>query len=81
LQIFSRKEVLEKPLCLKLNGAQAVEYPKEGSALEFRSFQKTLSVSFVVYFDFEAIPQKLIEKKRKMKTKVILTKLMNILCI
>src|SRR4051812_34204382 len=66
-QAFSRKEILEKhkPLCMVLNGAQAVEFPKEGSALKFQSLQKTLSVPFVIYADLEAILKKLTENEKK----------------
>src|SRR5207245_10333655 len=38
-----------------LNGAQAVELQKEGSTLEFKSLNKTITVPFVIYADLEAL--------------------------
>ena len=48
-----------------LSGAQAVEYPKERSTLEFKSLQKTHPIPFVIYADLEAILQLLTEIKKK----------------
>ena len=57
IQCFSSKEVLEKhkPDCVELNGKQAVELPKEGSTIEFKSLNKTIPVPFVIYADLEAL--------------------------
>src|SRR2546425_3849684 len=73
---FSSKEVLEKhkPLCLSLNGAQAVDFPKKGSTLEFKSLQKSLSVPFVIYADLESILQKLTETEKKKENESYTTK-------
>ena len=68
LQGFSSAKVLErhKSDCIILNGAQAVEFPKEGSTLEFKSLHKSLPVPFVIYADLEAI-LKLLSKKNMNK--------------
>ena len=68
MQGFSSKEVLEKhkPDCIILNGAQAVEFPKEESTLQFKSLNKSLSVPFVIYADLEAL-LKLLSKKNMNK--------------
>src|SRR3989454_192059 len=65
VQCFSSEEILEKhkPNCVVLNGAQAIDLPKEGSALEFKSLNKTITVPFVIYADLEALLTSL--KKRE----------------
>src|SRR2546426_1001819 len=57
IQCFSSVEVLEKhnPNCIVLNGTQKIELPKEGSNLEFKSLNKTITVPFVIYADLEAL--------------------------
>src|SRR5206468_4693699 len=83
IQAFSSKEILEKhkPLCMTLNGAQAITYPKTGSTLEFKSLQKSAPAPFVIYVDLEALLQKLTENKKPKKMtplkEVILSKHMN----
>ena len=61
---FSSKKRLEKhkALCMTLNGAQAVDYPEEGSTQEFKSLQQTLPVPFVMYANLEAMLESLTEK-------------------
>src|SRR2546426_4978768 len=61
IQCFSSKEVLNKhkPDCVVLNGKQAVELPKEGSTIEFKSLNKTIPVPFVIYADCEALVKSL----------------------
>ena len=41
--------------CLTVNGAQAINMPKQGeNILKFNNFHKQLPVPFVIYADFEA---------------------------
>ena len=48
-----------KGLCLTINGAQAINMPKQGeNILKFNNFHKQLPVPFVIYADFEAITKK-----------------------
>ena len=67
IQCFSSKEVLEKhkPDCMAINEAQAIELPKEGDEVEFKSLNKTNTVPFVIYADFEAFPVELDKKNEK----------------
>ena len=45
--------------CLTINGAQAINVPKQGeNILKFNNFHKQLPVPFVIYADFEAIVKK-----------------------
>ena len=61
LQCFSSERVLAKNVnnCLTINGAQAINMPKQGeNILKFNNFHKQLPVPFVIYADFEAITKK-----------------------
>ena len=61
LQCFSSERILENHVnnCLTINGAQAINMPKQGeNILKFNNFYKQLPVPFVIYADFEAIPKK-----------------------
>ena len=61
LQCFSSERILANHVnnCLKINGAQAINMPKQGeNILKFNNFHKQLSVPFVIYADFEAITKK-----------------------
>src|SRR6266568_1806690 len=57
IQNFPSKERLDahKPNCIKINRAQAVNLPKEGTYLEFKHWENVLDVPFVIYADFESI--------------------------
>ena len=61
LQCFSSETVLANHVnnCLTINGAQAINMPKQGeNILKFNNFHKQLPVPFVIYADFEAITKK-----------------------
>ena len=61
LQCFSSERILVKHTnnCLTINGAQAINMPKQGeNILKFNNFNKQLLVPFVIYADFEAITKK-----------------------
>ena len=61
LQCFSSESILVKHTnnCLAINGAQAINMPKQGeNILKFNNFHKQLPVPFVIYADFEAITKK-----------------------
>ena len=61
LQCFSSERILANHInnCLTINGAQAINMPKQGeNILKFNNFHKQLSVPFVIYADFEAITKK-----------------------
>ena len=61
LQCFSSERVLVKHVnnYLTINGAQAINMPKQGeNILKFNNFHKQLPVPFVIYADFEAITKK-----------------------
>ena len=61
LQCFSSERVLVKHAnnCLTINGAQAINMPKQDeNILKFNNFHKQLPVPFVIYADFEAITKK-----------------------
>ena len=61
LQCFSSERILANHVnnCLTINGAQAINMPKQGETiLKFNNFHKQLPVSFVIYADFEAITKK-----------------------
>ena len=72
LQCFSSERVLENHVnnCLTINGAQAINMPKQGeNMLKFNNFHKQLPVPFVIYADFEAITKKVqgCEQSEEMK--------------
>ena len=61
LQCFSSEIILANHVnnCLTINGAQAINMPKQGeNILKFNNFHKQLPVPFVMYADFEAITKK-----------------------
>ena len=61
LQCFSSERILANDVnnCLTINGAQAINMPKQGeNILKFNNFHKQLPVLFVIYADFEAITKK-----------------------
>ena len=61
LQCFSSERVLANHAnnCLTINGAQAINMPKQGeNIIKFNNFHKQLPVPFVIYADFEDITKK-----------------------
>ena len=61
LQCFSSERILANHVnnCLTINGAQAINMPKQGeNIIKFNNFHKQLPVPFVIYADFEAITKK-----------------------
>ena len=61
LQCFSSERLLANHVnnCLMINGAQAINMPKQGeNILKFNNFHKQLPVPFVIYANFEAITKK-----------------------
>ena len=72
LQCFSSESILVKHTnnCLTINGAQAINMPKQGdNILKFNNFHKQLPLQFVIYADFEAITKKVqgCEQSEEMK--------------
>ena len=72
LQCFSSEKILANHVnnCLTINGAQAINMPKQGeNILKFNNFHKQLPVPFVIYADFEAITKKVqgCEQSEEMK--------------
>ena len=72
LQCFSSERVLGNHVnnCLTINGAQAINMPKQGeNILKFNNFHKQPPVPFVIYADFEAITKKVqgCEQNEEMK--------------
>ena len=72
LQCFSSGRILANHVnnCLTINGAQAINMPKQGeNILKFNNFYKQLPVPFVIYADFEAIMKKVqgCEQSEEMK--------------
>ena len=72
LQSFSSERILANHVnnCLTINGAQAINMPKQGeNKLKFNNFHKQLPVPFVIYADFEAITKKVqgCEQSEEMK--------------
>ena len=72
LQYFSSERILANHVnnCLTINGAQAINMPKQGeNILKFNNFHKQLPVPFVIYADFKAITKKVqgCEQSEEMK--------------
>ena len=72
LQCFSSERILATHVnnCLTINGAQAINMPKQGENIpKFNNFHKQLPVPFVIYADFEAITKKVqgCEQSEEMK--------------
>ena len=64
LQCFSSEKVLtnHKENCIQVNGTQAIKMPtKDKNILKFDNFHKQLAVPFVIYADFEAITEKIMD--------------------
>ena len=71
-QCFSSEKILANHVnnCLTINGAQAINMPKQGeNILKFNNFHKQLPVPFVIYADFEANMKKVqgCEQSEEMK--------------
>ena len=67
LQCFSSERILANHVknCLKINGNQAINMPKNGeNILKFNNFHKQLPVPFVISADFEAITKKVLGCKQ-----------------
>ena len=67
LQCFLSERILANHVnnCLTINGAQAINMPKQGeNILKFNNFHKQLPVPFVIYTDFEAITKKVQGRKQ-----------------
>ena len=72
LQCFSSERVLANHVnnCLTINGAQAINMPKQGeNMLKFNNFHKQLPVPFVIHADFEAITKKVQSCEQSEETK------------
>ena len=72
LQCFSSERIVANHVnnCSTINGAQAINMPKQGeNILKFNNFHKQLPVPFVIYADFEAITKKVqgCEQSEEMK--------------
>ena len=72
LQCFSSESIFVKHTnnCLTINGAQAINMPKQDeNILKLNNFHKQLPVPFVIYADFEAIMKKVqgCEQSEEMK--------------
>ena len=72
LQCFSSERILANHVnnCLTINGAQAINMPKQGeNILKFNNFHKQLPVTIVIYANFEAITKKVqgCEQSEEMK--------------
>ena len=72
LQCFSSERILAIHVnnCLTINGAQAINMPKQGeNILKFNNLHKQLPVPFVIYADFEVITRKVqrCEQSEEMK--------------
>ena len=65
LQGFSSERVLNNHIvdCIKINGEQAIKMPEPGSKITFTNYRKQLPAPFVIYADFEAITEKVSQKK------------------
>ena len=65
LQGFSSERVLNNHTvdCIEINGKQAIKMPEPGSKISFTNFRKQLPAPFVIYADFEAITEKVSQKK------------------
>ena len=67
LQCFSSERILANHVnnCLTINGAQAINMPKQGeNILKFNNFHNQLPVPFVIYAYFEGITEKVQGCKR-----------------
>ncbi len=57
LQHFTTEKICSEhsERCFEVNGAQAIQMPKEGSTIEFKNLKNTIACPFVIYADLEAI--------------------------
>ena len=64
-QCFSSERVLNNHTvdCVIINGKQAIKMPEPGSKIAFTNYRKQLPAPFVIYADFEAITEKVSQKK------------------
>ena len=65
LQGFSSERVLNnhKVDCIEINGKQSIKMPAPGSTIAFKNYRRQLPAPFVIYADFEAITEKVSQKK------------------
>ena len=65
LQGFSSERVLinHKVDCIEINGKQSIKMPAPGSTIAFKNYRRQLPAPFVIYADFEAITEKVSQKK------------------
>ena len=65
LQGFSSERVLNnhKVDCIEINGKQSIKMPAPGSTVAFKNYRRQLPAPFVIYADFEAITEKVSQKK------------------
>ena len=65
LQCFSSERVLDnhKVDCVEINGEQAIKMPEPETKISFTNYRKQLPAPFVIYADFEAITEKVSQKK------------------
>ena len=65
LQCFSSERVLNnhKVDCVEINGEQAIKMPEPETKISFTNYRKQLPAPFVIYADFEAITEKVSQKK------------------
>ena len=66
LQGFSSERVLNnhKVDCIEINGKQSIKMPAPGSTVAFKNYRRQLPAPFVIYADFEAITEKVSQKKK-----------------
>ena len=64
-QCFSSERVLNNHTvdCVIINEKQAIKMPEPGSKIAFTNYRKQLPAPFVIYADFEAITEKVSQKK------------------
>ena len=57
---FTSEEKLNDHITLcQNNDACKIELPKEGETIEFKNYNRSMRVPFVIYADFEAITEKI----------------------
>ena len=61
IQHFASEPILLKHMedWIVLTKCQSIEMPVEGETTKFRSFKKTVKISFVIYADLESLLEKL----------------------
>ena len=70
LQCFSSKRILEKHKvdCIEINGVQSIKMPQPGTRVVFKNHKNQLAAPFVIYADFEAITEKVLEPVKTSQT-------------